>query len=133
MIRYFWAAPNTVIGLLFVPIVVLTKGGLQIVDGVMELHCSLIAVMLTYCVPLPGGACAITFGHVVLGRDEQSLAQTRQHERVHVRQYELWGPAFIPAYVLAALWGLITRSGIYHGNFFERQAMQRESQGNTQR
>ena len=81
---------------------------------------------------MSGGASAITFGHVVLGHDEEALTITRVHERVHVRQYELWGPVFIPAYLLAALWGLINRSGIYYGNFFEREAMQieRESQHN---
>jgi hypothetical protein len=59
----------------------------------------------------PGGALAITFGHVVLARDEAALTLTRMHERVHVRQYERWGPAFIPAYVLASAWGIITGTG----------------------
>ncbi len=48
------------------------------------------------------------------------------HERVHVRQYELWGPVFIPAYLAAAMWGLVTRTGAYDGNYFEQEAMQDE-------
>jgi hypothetical protein len=121
--RYAWASPNTVIGLLFVPIVLFTKGGVQVVDGVLELYGPFIAWVLRHCVPLRGGAWAMTLGHVVLGRDRRSLSLTRAHEKVHVRQCELWGPAFIPAYFAAALWGLMTRTGMYHGNFFERQAI----------
>jgi hypothetical protein len=42
---------------------------------------------------------AITLGHVVLATTESALKKTRSHERVHVRQYERWGPFFIPAYL----------------------------------
>jgi len=125
--RYIWTSPNSLIGLLFLPSVFFTDGGFQIVDGVLELHGSFIAWALRHCVPLPSGASAITFGHVVLGRDAEALSVTRVHERVHVRQYELWGPAFIPAYLMAAMWGFVTRRGAYYGNFFEREAMQHES------
>jgi hypothetical protein len=127
-LRYIWASPNSLIGLLFVPLVMLRKGQLQIVNGVLELHGPFISWVLSRCIPLPGGASAITFGHVVLGRDRESLSATRRHETVHVRQCELWGPAFIPVYLAAGLWGLITRTGAYHGNFFEREAMQREEE-----
>jgi hypothetical protein len=96
------------------------------VDGVLELHGSFISWILRHCVLMPGGAWAITFGHVVLGRDNEALSLTRVHERVHVRQYELWGPVFIPAYLAAALWGLVTRTGPYYGNYFEREAMRGE-------
>jgi len=124
--RYIWASPNSFIGLLFLPIVFLTDGRFQIVDGVLELHGSVVSWVLRHCVLMPGGAAAITFGHVVLGRDREALSLTRVHERVHVRQYERWGPAFIPAYLVAALWGLVTGTGAYYGNVFEREAMQRE-------
>jgi hypothetical protein len=43
-----------------------------------------------------------------------------------VRQYERWGPAFLPAYLAAALWGAARGAGAYHGNFFERQAFDGE-------
>ena len=124
--RYIWTSPNSLIGLLFLPSVFFTDGGFQFVDGVLELHGSFISWVLRHCVLIPGGASAITFGHVVLGRDPEALSLTRVHERVHARQYELWGPAFIPAYLMAALWGLVTRSGAYYGNVFEREAMQDE-------
>jgi hypothetical protein len=124
--RYIWASPNSLIGLLFLPSAVLTKGGLQIVDGALELHGSFISWVLRKCMPIPGGALAITFGHVVLGRDRESLAMTRAHERAHVRQYEVWGPAFIPAYLAAAVYALATGTGGYHGNVFEREAIRHE-------
>ena len=47
--------------------------------------------------PLIRGAAALTLGHVVLGLDPQALDETREHELVHVAQYERWGPAFLPA------------------------------------
>ena len=122
LIRYVWALPNTLIGLLFVPTVMLRGGGIQVVDGVLEAHGPLISAMLRHCVPIPSGASAITFGHVVLARSGWLLDATRAHERVHVRQCEIWGPAFIPAYPIAGLWSLIAGTGAYRGNYFERQA-----------
>ncbi|MBL8978368.1 MAG: hypothetical protein JNM53_08150 [Gemmatimonadetes bacterium] len=124
--RYLWAAPNSLIGLLFLPSTLFTSGGCRAVDGVLELHSGFIAWVLRACVPLPGGAAAMTLGHVVLGRDPQALARTRAHERVHVRQCERWGPGFIPAYLLASTWGLVTGAGMYHGNWFEREAFEGE-------
>jgi hypothetical protein len=126
LLRYFWALPNTLIGVLFVPFVVATNGRMEIVDGALELRGRLIATILRHGVPIPGGAAAMTFGHVILGRDSVSLAATRAHERVHIEQCERWGPAFIPAYLLAALWGATVGAGPYEGNYFERQAFLRE-------
>ena len=126
LLRYTWALPNTLVGLLFVPTTLL-GGRIQIVDGVLEAHGKLIAAFLRYCVPLPDGASAITFGHVVLACDRESLDATRAHERVHVRQCEVWGPAFIPAYLIAGMWALIKGAGAYEGNYFERQAHDSDS------
>jgi hypothetical protein len=129
MINYLWALPNTLIGLVFVPFVVATKGHVRVVNGVLELHGRLPACLLRHCVPLHGGALAITFGHVVLARDANAMSLTRRHERVHVRQCELWGPAFLPAYLLASVWAALTGRGAYAGNRFERQAMADEALG----
>ena len=122
LIRYLWALPNTVIGLLFVPTAMLPRGRVQVIDGVLEAHGPLISAILQHCVPIPSGASAITFGHVVLARDSWSLDATRAHERVHVRQCEIWGPAFIPAYLIAGLWALVNGTGAYTGNYFERHS-----------
>lgn len=122
--RYIWASPNSLVGLLFVPIVVFGRGGIQLVDGVIELYGPLLSLVLRHCVFMPGGASAMTLGHVVLGRDRESLSATRAHERVHVRQYERWGPAFMPAYLLASVWALMSGAGPYYGNRFEREALE---------
>ena len=122
LIRYLWASPNTLIGLVFVPFGLRPRGGTRIVNGVLEVHGPMISGLLQHAVPLRGGASAITFGHIVVGRDRGSLDITRAHERVHVRQCEIWGPAFLPAYLLAGLWALMTGTGAYTGNYFERQA-----------
>ncbi len=58
----------------------------------MEIDGRRIAAMLNRLV-IP--AMAITLGHCVLGQSQGALDVTRFHERVHVRQYEWWGPLFI--------------------------------------
>lgn len=119
-VRYAWAFPNTLIGLAFLPLAV--RGGVAVVRGVLELHGPLLDAFLRNAIPIPGGAAAMTFGHVVIGRGQWALDITRAHERVHVRQYERWGPVFIPAYLLAGAWALGRGRGAYAGNWFEREA-----------
>jgi hypothetical protein len=129
VVRYGWAFPNTLLGLMFAPIAWLSGGEVKVVDGVLEVHSPLIAAILRHCIPLPGGAVAITCGHVVIGRDRGWLADSQQHERVHVRQYELWGPLFIPAYVIAGLWAIVNGQPAYAENYFEREARRAEPAG----
>lgn len=124
--RLLWASPNSVIGMLFVPSALGPHGGLALVDGVLEVHSPFIAWVLGHGTVLPGGVAAITFGHVVLGVNRDALRRTSAHERVHVRQYERWGPLFIPAYLLASAWAIVTGAGAYRGNWFEREAFQAE-------
>ena len=102
-IVYLWVLPTTCAGLLFLPFIRLSGGGYQIVDGVLELYGGIVSTLLTRYTLLEGGASAMTLGHVVIGRDRDALDWSRAHERVHVRQYERWGPFFIPAYLLCFL------------------------------
>jgi hypothetical protein len=90
---YAWAAPATVIGMAFGAAGLVTGGKTQAVTGVLEFHGGLVNSWLAVC-----GASAMTLGHVVLGRTAHDLEWTREHERVHVRQYERWGPLFLPLY-----------------------------------
>jgi hypothetical protein len=90
---YVWASPNTLIGLGFGLAGLLTRGKFQRVNGVLEFHGGLVTRWLVLC-----GASAMTLGHVVLGRTAYDLEWTRDHERVHVKQYERWGPLFLPLY-----------------------------------
>lgn len=61
---------------------------------------------------------AITFGHVVLCVDRADEALLA-HELVHVRQYEVWGPLFVPAYLVAAIVAKRAGRAAYAGNIFE--------------
>lgn len=64
---------------------------------------------------------AIALGHVVLvvdRVDEELMA----HERVHVAQYERWGPLFIPVYLLAGLLTKLRGGRAYADNPFELAA-----------
>ena len=103
------------------------RGHVRIVDGVIEVHGPLLARLLASGLPRPQGIAAITLGHVVLGRNARTLEATRAHERVHVAQYERWGPFFLPAYLAASLVALARGRHPYFDNPFERDAWRREA------
>ena len=113
---YAWPLPYTLTG---IGIGLVLGGRFQRVQGVIEIHGPLIAEALTrFYVP----AMAMTFGHVVFGQTESALEITRTHERVHVRQYERWGPLMGPAYLICALVLWIMGRRPYRDNPFEREA-----------
>ncbi|MEM1098013.1 MAG: hypothetical protein AAGH92_04420 [Planctomycetota bacterium] len=120
VLRYLWASPNTLLGLAVALLTVCTGGRLSLYRGVVETHGGLTTWFLRHGVPLRGGALAL--GHVVLGVDTHALYVTREHERVHVRQYERWGPLFLPAYAAASLMARLRGQPPYRGNRFEREA-----------
>ena len=124
--RYLWAGPTTLIGLVLA-FASLRRGRVAIVDGVIEAHSPFLRRALASCTPLARGADAMTLGHVVIARDARALEVTRAHERVHVRQYECWGPLFVPAYLVAGVCALIQGRHPYFDNRFEREARRAES------
>jgi hypothetical protein len=119
---YLWTLPTTCVGLVFVPLAWAGGGRVSVVRGVIEIHGRWIAQFLARCVPLRGGASAMTLGHVVIGRDQHCLDFTREHERVHVRQCERWGPLFIPAYLGSSLILKLRGRDAYRDNPFECEA-----------
>jgi hypothetical protein len=125
---YAWTFPTTAVGLLAMTLGALSHGcgaartRHRVVDGVLELHGGLVTWILTHCTLLEDGASAMTLGHVVLGRDERLLELTRDHERVHVRQCERWGPLFLPAYLFASAVVYLRGGRAYRDNPFEREA-----------
>ena len=119
---YIWVFPGSAIGLLFTLLGLLTGGRCRIVDGVLEAHGGWVSTILTRGNRWVGPIAAITLGHVVLGCDEESLHRTRRHERVHVRQYERWGPFFIPAYLVSSIWVGMRGQNAYLDNPFEVEA-----------
>ena len=122
LLRYAWASPTTAIGLGFVLLTLASGGRARWIDGVIEAHGGFAAWWLRRVVPLPGGASAMTLGHVVIGRDPRALEASRPHERVHVRQCERWGPLFVPAYLVASIWAWWRGGEVYRTNAFEREA-----------
>jgi hypothetical protein len=120
-LRYLWAGPATLVGLVLA-FALLRRGRAALVGGVIEAHSPLLGLALRRLTPLAGGAAAMTLGHVVIGRSAEALDLTRAHERVHVRQYEMWGPLFVPAYFAAGLYALARGRHPYLDNHFEREA-----------
>ena len=72
--------------------------------------------------PIAGGAAALTLGHTILATSDEAYYATWEHEWVHVKQYERWGPAFVPAYLLAGLWQRTRGRDAYWDNPFEVEA-----------
>ena len=121
LLRYLWASPNTAVGLLGVLAAVLTGGRARVVGGCVEAHGGAAAWLLRRGV-IGGPAAAVTIGHVVLGRDADCLDRTRRHERVHVRQFERWGPFTMPVYVAVAVYLRVRGLHPYLDHPFEREA-----------
>lgn len=119
---YLWALPNSVVGAVIGGVGLLGGGSASVVDGVIEFRGPLIKKGLRKLVPIAGGADAVTIGHVILGRDDGALTRCRAHEHVHVRQYERWGPFFLPAYAIASIAAAARGGDAYRDNRFEREA-----------
>jgi hypothetical protein len=119
---WLWASPTTLLGLLPAPIVLCQGGTIRIVRRVVEIEGGIVTRFLQRGLPWVGGGAAMTLGHVVWGRNLQSLSEARDHEHVHVRQYERWGPFFVPAYLLASLLVKLRGKHPYWDNPFEREA-----------
>ncbi|MBA2674114.1 signal peptide prediction [Ramlibacter sp.] len=119
--RYLWAGPYSCVGLLLGGLAVLLGGTARVRSGVVEIAGGWLGRLLVR-LPARLSFSAITLGHVILGTDHSTLLQMRRHEHVHVRQYEQWGPLYVPAYLLSSLVQLLRGRNPYRDNYFERQA-----------
>ena len=102
MARYAWALPATFAGLLLSLIAIAFGARVRIVEGAVEVA----GGRIDRCISLLPRYCrfrAITFGHVIIGVDHETLNHLRLHEHVHVRQYERWGVFFFPLYLGSSL------------------------------
>lgn len=90
LLIYLWVSPASFIGLLFVPLALFSGGSFKLVNGVIEIHGGLIERLLARGFGIGRACAAMTLGHVVLGRTQRCLNNTRAHERIHARQYERW-------------------------------------------
>jgi hypothetical protein len=121
LLAFLWASPYTVLGLFVGSIGLSTGGRARLRGGTVEFHGGAVKWFLGRL--LAGqGALAITFGHVILGQTDAALDIARDHEMVHVRQYERWGVLFGPAYVTCSLLLWLAGRRPYRDNPFEREA-----------
>ena len=118
---WLWTSPNTLIGLVAGFVLVLGGARARVMQGALEFGGGAIGRALADRTP-PIRFRAMTLGHVILGASAADLDAARGHEQVHVRQYERWGPFFLPAYLLSSIWQLARGRRCYRDNWFERQA-----------
>ncbi len=124
VLRYVWASPCSLLGLLFATLAGVFGARWRAVGGTIE-------VAMAPGRP-PGSPWwlpfrAITLGHVILGAHPVELARLRVHERAHVLQYEAWGPLFLLAYPADSLWQWLRGRRPYVDNRFEVAARQAEA------
>lgn len=118
---YAWAAPWSLLGLALGCLFLLLGGHWQVRAGALEFAGGHLGRGLSR-LPQPFGFAAMTLGHVIVAVDPAELAVLRPHEQVHVRQYERWGPLFVPAYLASSLLQWLRGRHPYLENHFERQA-----------
>ncbi len=120
-VRLVWASPWSMLGILIGTLGLVSGGGWQRRNRVLEFYGGWINPLLER-VPINGGAHAMTLGHTVIGSTQRDLDRARPHELVHVAQYERWGPLFVPAYLISSLYLMVRGRDPYLDNPFEREA-----------
>ncbi|HEX9046570.1 MAG TPA: hypothetical protein VF988_06040 [Verrucomicrobiae bacterium] len=125
-IKYLWASPATLVGLCGGAVALALGGSMTVHTGVLEISLSAKSRFSSWLAPrLPFAA--ITFGHTVFAVSEPLQHLLRRHERVHVAQYELWGPLFLIAYPAESLLQFLRGRRAYLDNRFEVAARAGES------
>lgn len=121
ILAVLWASPYTLLGLLLGFTGLCTGGRARRRGRVIEFYGGAVKWLVER---LPSGpfTLAMTLGHTILGQTSTGLDVARDHEMVHVRQFERWGLLMGPAYLgcSAALW--LAGKRAYRDNPFERQA-----------
>ncbi len=116
----FWASPYSLLGLLLCAPACAMGAHLRRVNGVLEATLPPRAGWRGWRRFLPFSA--VTLGHVVIAVNPGEQERLRAHERVHVRQYERWGPLFVPAYLGSGLVLWLRGRDPYWDNPFEVEA-----------
>lgn len=127
-LRLLWALPWTLVGLSALPLAYVRSGagGVRRVDGALEIWGPAVAGLLRVVGLGIGGAAAFTLGHVIWGCDRVTLDRFRVHERVHVRQYERFGPLFPVLYLSSTYDAWVMGRDPYRNNRFEEEACEAE-------
>ena len=122
LLAIIWASPYTLLGLFLGGIGLCTGGSARIRGPVVEFYGGGVKWLLKRHPLSVEGAMACTLGHTVFGQTEAALDISRDHEMVHVRQFERWGPLMGPAYLGCCLVLWLMRRKPYWDNPFEREA-----------
>ena len=125
LLRYLWASPASLVGLLLAAAALAVGARMKRVEGTLEVGGGRVE-RLVMRLPSPLRFGAITFGHVIIGLDAETLRFARSHERVHVRQYERWGALFFPLYLASSLVQWLRGRDPYRDNCFEVEAFAAE-------
>ena len=116
-----WACPYTLLGLATGTVGLCTGGRARVRGRVVEFYGGGVT-WLSQQFFFGQGVMAFTLGHTVLGQTHAALDIARDHELVHVRQFERWGPLMGPAYLGCSLVLWLMGRRPYRDNPFERQA-----------
>ncbi|MBL8328813.1 MAG: signal peptide prediction [Rubrivivax sp.] len=119
LLRHLWPLPWTLLGLLLGLIGWALGGRWRVRAGTLECvggRLGRLAARSPFA--------ALTLGHVILAVSAAEADRLGAHERSHVRQYEAWGPFFVPAYLLAGAWAWLCGGCAHADNPFERAAVQ---------
>jgi len=122
VLLYIWVFPTSLIGLTIGLFGLISGGKFQCERGCIEFYGGLVTWFLSQIGPVGHGVLAMTLGHTIIGRNRAALEFARDHEQVHVRQNERWGPFFIPAYLGCSAYLWFQKKDVYHHNPFEVEA-----------
>jgi len=125
MLKHLWPSPLSLTGVI---VAVVCRAPMVRRDHTLEACGGFLAKVLPN-IGMGMRPVAITLGHVILAVDQETLDQWRSHERVHVRQAELWGPLFLFAYAIASAVAKAKGGDPYRDNVFEREARGEEVVG----
>ena len=126
-LKLLWAAPCSAVGIVLAGVLLTLGGKAKWSSGALEVtyrHSLAGCGKLASKLPFRG----IVFGHVILAVTREELRTIGPHERVHVEQYECWGPLFLLAYGASSFWQLVNGRSPYWYNYFEVQARERSGQ-----
>lgn len=119
---YLWASPISLIGLALGVLALAGGCRLSVKGGVLECTGGRILPLFLSALGLRMQVQAITFGHVVLARSNEAMQALREHERIHVKQYERWGLLFLLLYFGSSLLAFFQGKDPYYDNQFEKAA-----------
>lgn len=117
ILRYAWVFPISGIGLLLVPLIIVSGGTVRRLSGNLEASGGFLSPLLTGL-----RIEAVTIGHIIFGPSEESLGNCRVHEHAHVRQCERWGMFFPFLYAVSSMIAFLRGRDPYHDNAFEKEA-----------